>query len=405
MPQQIFALSGDYGYINQIETTAKSIIYHHPGAKVYVINKDIPQEWFSNINRRLKTINSQVINTKIDDNLLKDEHVSQPQINEMSYGRIMIPDLIDAERVLYLDSDIVVDRPLDDLFTMDMGDHPIAAIPDLLYKGKFNSGVLLFNMPELKKDPNIVEKMLKAGNNADLTEGDQSVLNSFFADSYLHLPLEDNWAIGYDFLCTYYPAYNHNYWKKTQIDKPRIIHFTSPSKPWQQFSTSRARDKWWQYHDLSWGEVVKQADMPQVFEYQEAGQLFTLTNSENMKDLEKLVVALPNWTFNIGAYTNMGGKLIRLIKYPNVRLFQSLVLPNRQTLMGNATAYLDINYGPKDDQTIEEFQKSGRPIFSFDEVNSGLKSAVNYQSFADDDVSGMIDAIKQLAQGNDHGQD
>lgn len=82
--------------------------------------------------------------------------------------------------MLYLDSDIVVDRNLSELFTMDMGDHALAAIPDLLYTGKFNSGVLLFNMPVMKKDPHIVEKMLKAGNNQDLQEGDQSVLNSFF---------------------------------------------------------------------------------------------------------------------------------------------------------------------------------------------------------------------------------
>ena len=46
MVQMNFVLSGDYDYINQIETTVKSIIYHHHRAKIYIINKDIPQEWF-----------------------------------------------------------------------------------------------------------------------------------------------------------------------------------------------------------------------------------------------------------------------------------------------------------------------------------------------------------------------
>lgn len=403
MTPEIFALSGDYGYINQIETTAKSVLYHHPGAKIYVINKDIPQEWFSNINRRVQQIGSRVINTKIDDNLLKDEHVSQPQINEMSYGRIMIPDLIDEERVLYLDSDIVVDKNLSELFTMDMGDHALAAIPDLLYTGKFNSGVLLFNMPVMKQDPHIVEKMLKAGNNTELQEGDQSVLNSFFKDTYLHLPLKYNWAIGYDFLCTYYPAFNHDYWNKTDIDAS-VVHFTSPSKPWQQFSTSRARGKWWQYHDLSWCEVCQQAALPPVFNYQEAGQTFTMTNSENIKDLEKLVQALPNWTFNIAAYTNMGGQLTKMIKYSNVHLYQSIAKSNLHLLMGKASCYLDINYGSKDNKILQEFQQSGRPMFSFDEVNSGMKDAVNYQSFANDNVAGMVTAIKQLTEGDAHGK-
>ena len=38
----VIALVGDYGYINQIETTIKSIIYHNHDCKIYVINPDIP---------------------------------------------------------------------------------------------------------------------------------------------------------------------------------------------------------------------------------------------------------------------------------------------------------------------------------------------------------------------------
>ena len=183
MTNKAFALSADYGYINPLEAAVKSILYHNHNSKIYIINKDIPQEWFSNINNRISKINSKIINLKLDDNMLSDEHVSQPQINEMSYGRIMIPDLIDEERVLYLDSDIVVNNNLDDLFNLDMGSHPIAAVTDLLYTDNFNSGVLLFNMPELKRTPNIVSNMLEAGTNDQLSEGDQSVLNSFFGDS------------------------------------------------------------------------------------------------------------------------------------------------------------------------------------------------------------------------------
>lgn len=394
MTLENFALSGDYGYINQIETTAKSILYHHPGAKIYVINKDIPQEWFSNINNRVKQINSKIVNVKIDGNLLEDEHVSQPQINEMSYGRILIPDLVDDERVLYLDSDIVVDKNLSELFTIDMAEHPIAAVPDLLYTDKFNSGVLLFNMPVLKKEPQIVEKMLQAGKDDNLGEGDQSVLNNFFADSYLQLPVKYNLAIGYDFLCFYYPAYNYDYWQKTNI-KGKVIHFTSSSKPWNTFSTSRYRAKWWQYHDLSWREVCEQSTLPSVIDYQEAGQCFTFTDSANLKDLEKIVQALPNWTFNIGAYTNMGGQLVKLTCHSNVRLYQAITGVTIDMLVHNMDCYLDINYGNKENDLLNRFQKTGKPIFSFDEVNSDIKDAVNYHSFDNGDLNGMINAIRQ----------
>lgn len=397
MQQPVFALSGDYGYINQIETTAKSIIYHHPGAKIYVINKDIPQEWFSNINNRIRPVNSQIVNVKIGDNLLQEEHVSQPQINEMSYGRILIPDLIDEDRILYLDSDIVVDQNLDELFSMDMDEHPIAAIPDLLYEDNFNSGVLLFNMPVLKKDPQIVEKMLKAGNDDSLQEGDQSVLNKFFGDSYLHLPLKYNLAIGYDFLCFYYPAYDHDYWNKTNI-QGKIIHYTSPTKPWEQLSSCRYREKWWEYHDLAWSEVCDHASLPSVIDYKETGQCFTMTNSENIKFLEELAQALPNWTFNVGAYTSMGGKLINLARYSNIHLYQSITGVMRDKLIQDVDCYLDINYGSKDNDLLNLFQKTGKPMLSFDEVNSDIKDAINYHSFANDDLDGMVKDIQQLGE-------
>lgn len=396
MTNKAFALSADYGYINPLEAAVKSILYHNHNSKIYIINKDIPQEWFSNINNRISKINSKIINLKLDDNMLSDEHVSQPQINEMSYGRIMIPDLIDEERVLYLDSDIVVNNNLDDLFNLDMGSHPIAAVTDLLYTDNFNSGVLLFNMPELKRTPNIVSNMLEAGTNDQLSEGDQSVLNSFFGDSYLHLPLKYNLAIGYDFLCSYYPEYDHNYFEKTGKTDGSILHFTGPLKPWKQFSSGRYREKWWQYYNLEWSEICTNAPLPSTQDYQEIGQLLTLTNSEDLENIETLISALPNVTFNIAAWTEMGGKLTKLVKYSNVHLFESVAKTVVPQLIQNSNAYLDINYGPKDDNFIQKFSETGKPILSFNETNSRIKDNNNYTSFADNNSTEMINKIKSV---------
>lgn len=395
MSQKVFALSADYGYIDQITTAVKSILYHNHDSKIYIINKDIPQEWFSGINNRIKSINSRIINQKIDDQSLSNEHVSQPQINEMSYGRILIPDLIHEERILYLDSDIVVNADLSELFTMDLGDHPIAAIPDLLYENNFNSGVLLFNIPVLKKDPDIVHKMLEFGLTSDLTEGDQSVLNHFFSDKYYHLPLKYNLATGYDFLCYYYPGFDHNYFEKTNI-QGSIIHYTSPYKPWKQFSTGRYRDLWWQYYDLEWSEVTNHTKLPQVFDYDEKGSFYTFTNSENLEHLEELVKAFPQYTFNIAAKTNMGGQLVKLITYPNIHLYMNVVQVVADSLLDNADAYLDINYGSKDEDTIKKFQATGKPIVSFDDTNSSLKGAINYHSFKQNDVDSMIQYLDSI---------
>lgn len=392
-----FALSGDYGYINQLTTTTKSILYHHPGARVYIINKDIPQEWFNNINNRIQSLHSCVFNLHLTSDQLSQEHVSQPQLNEMSYGRILIPNLIpDEKRILYLDSDLIIDHSVAKLFTMDLGQHPIAAIPDVLYQGNFNSGVLLFNMPVIKSIPNIVQQMLDYGLNNDLSEGDQSVLNHFFKDNYLHLPIKYNLPIGYDFLCSYYPEFDHNYFVKVNISDGNIIHFTGPSKPWNQLSTSRFREEWWQYHDLEWSEVVRHAPLPTTLDYNVQAEFLTATNSENIKDLTKLLQAFPNCTFNIMAWTKMGNNLTNLLNYSNLHLYPSVTKYVSKQLIKHADVYLDLNYGSKNDTYLKKFQATGKPILSFDEVNSSLKDAVNYQSFANNDLNGMINRLKEI---------
>ena len=39
--QKVIALSSDYNYISQIETTIKSILFNNLNVKIYVINSDI----------------------------------------------------------------------------------------------------------------------------------------------------------------------------------------------------------------------------------------------------------------------------------------------------------------------------------------------------------------------------
>lgn len=60
------ALAANYAYINNIETTIKSIIYHNRVVKIYVFNYDIPQEWFIKINQYANQVGLQIIDQKFD---------------------------------------------------------------------------------------------------------------------------------------------------------------------------------------------------------------------------------------------------------------------------------------------------------------------------------------------------
>lgn len=61
--QKVIALSSDYNYISQIETTIKSILFNNLNVKIYVINSDIPQEWFLGLNKFLANSNSEIHDT------------------------------------------------------------------------------------------------------------------------------------------------------------------------------------------------------------------------------------------------------------------------------------------------------------------------------------------------------
>lgn len=86
-------LNGDYGFLDKIETTVKSIIYHNQKVKIYVINPDIPHEWFINLNQYLNQIGSQIVDKKIDQAYLNNVNSSFKGIKNIAFARILIPEL------------------------------------------------------------------------------------------------------------------------------------------------------------------------------------------------------------------------------------------------------------------------------------------------------------------------
>ncbi|VSZ52271.1 glycosyl transferase family 8 [Streptococcus pneumoniae] len=57
--------AGDYAYIRQIETAMKSLCRHNSHLKIYLLNQDIPQEWFSQIRIYLQEMGGDLIDCKL----------------------------------------------------------------------------------------------------------------------------------------------------------------------------------------------------------------------------------------------------------------------------------------------------------------------------------------------------
>ena len=121
------------------------------------------------------------------------------------FYRLLVKKIFDIDRIIYLDSDIIVNLDISELWQVDLRDFAIAAVPEtlathnhmikdkfLLHAGLvavedyFNSGVIVFDLARVD------ENFFTAGvqflvDNPQCASPDQDILNAFFADKYLKL--------------------------------------------------------------------------------------------------------------------------------------------------------------------------------------------------------------------------
>ncbi|HEX4297526.1 MAG TPA: glycosyltransferase family 8 protein [Devosia sp.] len=161
----------------------------------------------------------------------------------IAYARLVldriVPDSI--ERIIYLDSDTLVIKPIEWLYDQDMQGNPIAAVSDPfgmhIMMGRdmrakagifdpadpyFNSGVLLIDMAGFRAAD--VPKHLAGFVKNDLLRRlyfDQDMLNLIFRGRWTAL----NWRFN-----TIDP------WRAQQAMGPYIIHYTGDQRPWHLLS-------------------------------------------------------------------------------------------------------------------------------------------------------------------------
>lgn len=182
-----------------------------------------------------------------------------------TYLRLFLPEALpNVEKIIYLDCDVIVEKPLDELFHTDLGDNCIAAVADYCSKDFFhlqsigynhhrpyvNAGVMLMNLRRLcniDMQKNI-EHYLKQHRH-DLLYADQDIINVVFPDiGILHPRYNVNmylWMV---------PAIFPTPWRRKErkeaINSPVIIHFLGGEKPWQGIRLKFA-DRWWHYAELA----------------------------------------------------------------------------------------------------------------------------------------------------------
>lgn len=225
--------------------------------------------------------NQRIIFYSMDNTLFSDfpmgEEFQVKHINTMAtYFRLYMTKVLpnDIDKIIYLDGDIIVLDSLLPLWNWQMGNKPIAAVPDpynnaikhynrLRYSqclGYFNAGVLLVNLKYWRENYCLDNFLYIVYKYRDcLSSHDQDVLNISFKENKLELPIKYNIMPEYLWQIKYNPiSWEYEEQIKEAQNTPVIIHFTYIPKPWFKDCKNPYKKEFERYRSLTIWKNMKE---------------------------------------------------------------------------------------------------------------------------------------------------
>jgi len=199
-----------------------------------------------------------------DDTLMRVSHITKPTCYRLLLGEI----LLQYEKCIYLDSDIIVCTDLAEFYSTDLEGYYLGGIKDIDFNDPFqnhderyketglcaensyiNAGVLLMNLKKIREDgmTEIFLREIKKG----YLFSDQDVLNITCLNKIRYLPVKYN-LMNYLFLFPDRKPYL--IYPKDEFDEaknnPAIIHYAAHLKPWLYYGL-KFDAAWYRYFIIS----------------------------------------------------------------------------------------------------------------------------------------------------------
>ena len=259
MREIIIVVAVNRNYIKPMSVMLTSVLRNNLEYKIVfnIFQDDFSEEDKEGVNNKFKkysnlTLRYITITNEIFEGLPTLEHISLS-----TYYRILAPKLLpEYDKIMYLDSDLVVDGNILEFWDINIDRYVVAAVREESIQSNeerlgipmnqkyFNAGVLLINSKKIR-DENyfdvIMDYMIK--NKEILLFSDQDALNAIFYNKWLEI--DEKWNY-------------HNYFvdmKKSKLelikkDNPVIIHYTGPIKPWNEENGSVLTNIYLKYEDI-----------------------------------------------------------------------------------------------------------------------------------------------------------
>lgn len=245
--------------VSLLENTSnpKHIVYHIVDINISTKNKQYFKEIADRYSCQLNFI-------EVNDNIFANFPVSK-QFPIAIYYRLLSHRIVDENinKLIYLDSDIVVKNDIKDLWNIDLTDYCLAAVADnlgyrrLLDLGLpegtlyFNSGVLVMNLNKWR-EKSIGESVIKYidDNKDKLKWVDQDALNAVLYNKWIQL--HPTWNVQLNMF--YFRDYEQVFNSESVLEakkSPSIIHYTSNSKPWHDDNIHPMKQEYYKYLSLT----------------------------------------------------------------------------------------------------------------------------------------------------------
>jgi lipopolysaccharide biosynthesis glycosyltransferase len=244
MPQPQVVVCADRNIELGLHVTLYSLLVNaSTPIKIYFIQKGYSDSDVARLVATLQPFTGRytLVVIPFDDSIFESLHGLRG--NRMPYVKLLLADLVPEERVVFLDSDLVVSLDIRDLFEEDLGAFQLGAVrsatlgwclerdffaaldldPEVPY---FSSGVMLLDLAGWR-ERKITEQCWEVARRhaAELRNTDQQVLNLLFYKQFKDLP----------------PRYNHVLWPnaaRIAQASGEIYHFGGVPKPWDLFGES-----------------------------------------------------------------------------------------------------------------------------------------------------------------------
>ena len=213
---------------------------------IFVLTKGLEKNTIEHFEQLAANYKQKINIVNIDSSIFDGLKVSN-RFREAIYYRFLIPDLLDVEKALYLDCDIIITQNLKELWNTDINGYALAAVEDQrgdditlhnrieMYSTYFNSGVLLMNLDYWRKHrlkEHLVDYIYE--NPERCLYPDQDALNALLENKTYFLDYKFNYQDQMRLPVEQLMLHRSKWWQvqKYLVEAPVVIHYTSNIKPW-----------------------------------------------------------------------------------------------------------------------------------------------------------------------------